>query len=76
MHLSGEHQVSAGARAGLGWRWRGEDIGPSAPESCGKQGGQAFSSLFDNVLWWDLGELLGRSEPQFLVTNGGVNPYI
>lgn len=55
MHLSGEHQVSTGARAGLGWWWRGEDIGPSSPESCGRQNGQAFSSLFDAVLWWDLG---------------------
>lgn len=69
--------MSDGARAG-GEGWRGEDTGPSSPESCGHLPGQAmwlqglaFSSvflLFCNVVWE---KLLSPFWPQFPLCQRG-----
>lgn len=63
VHLSGEHQVSAGARAGLGDGREVRTLGP-ALQSCWKQDRQLFFLLLD-VLWWNLEEMLGPSAPVF-----------
>lgn len=57
---------------GQGWGDGGEvrTLG-SALQSCWKQDRQLFFLLLDDVLWWNLEEMLG-----LCIVNGGVNPYI